>query len=140
MEHFLPAILNINLLVSAYMTGIIWLIQVLHYPLFLQIQAADFSNFHLKHTKVMGFLVGPVMCIELIVGLSLIILQFNYLTLLNFIFVSAIWGCTFFVSVPLHSQLTRNWDPDLIDRLIRTNWPRTALWTLKLILAFYLCR
>lgn len=51
--------------------------------------------------------------------------------LLPLLVVLAIWGCTFFLSVPLHAVLGKGKDAAVIRRLVNTNWPRTVLWTAK---------
>jgi hypothetical protein len=39
------------------------------------------------------------------------------------------------VSAPLHERLNAHFDPALLDRLIATNWIRTAAWTVRAGLA-----
>jgi hypothetical protein len=40
------------------------------------------------------------------------------------------WGVTFKFSVPLHRRITTGQDPVAAAQLlVRTNWPRTILWT-----------
>jgi hypothetical protein len=41
------------------------------------------------------------------------------------------YGTTAFVSVPLHERLTARFDAEALDRLVRTNWVRTAAWTAR---------
>lgn len=117
------------------MAGIIWVIQILHYPLFAEIKLQTFGAYHQKHSKVMGFLVGPAMIFELAAAIFFIFQQFNFITFFNLSIVIGIWGLTFFVSVRYHGQLARAFDLSVVHKLILTNWPRTFLWTLKLIVA-----
>ena len=41
------------------------------------------------------------------------------------------YGTTAFVSVPLHERLTARFDAEAHERLVRTNWIRTAAWTAR---------
>ena len=47
------------------MTGLIWLIQCVHYPLFAQVGAEAFQEYHARHTQWITPIVGPLMLIEL---------------------------------------------------------------------------
>ena len=46
------------------MTGLIWLIQCVHYP-FAQVGAEAFQDYHARHTQWITPIVGPLMLIEL---------------------------------------------------------------------------
>jgi hypothetical protein len=41
------------------------------------------------------------------------------------------WGITFLVSAPCHRILQEGKKTQMIDRLVRTNWWRTLLWTVS---------
>ena len=47
------------------MTGLIWLIQCVHYPLFAQVGAEAFQEYHARHTQWITPIVGPLMLVEL---------------------------------------------------------------------------
>ena len=49
-----------------------------------------------------------------------------------------IWLSTFAVQVPIHNRLAEGVNIDLIAKLVRTNWIRTAAWTLRGFTAGYL--
>lgn len=122
---------------AAYMCGVIWLIQLIHYPSFVSVEPSQFANFHHRHSAVMGVLVGPVMIVELLAGLWLVSQHAHVVSLANVVIVLLLWIFTFFVSVPLHNQLSAGFDLKVIHQLVLTNWPRTFLWTAKLALTSY---
>lgn len=127
-----------NIIVTSIMLGVILMIQWIHYPAFLWVAAHDFSVFHLQHTRVMGFIAGPLMISELALALiGLIYFQEigKWSLILNFSLVLLLWGMTFLKSVPLHSALSLGKDLDLINQLITTNWLRTIGWILKFVVA-----
>jgi hypothetical protein len=119
-----------HFLLCAYMTGVIWLIQLVHYPSFQRINAGEFRAFHSTHTRFLGLLVGPAMVGEL-VSAAVLASTWEPLWILNFALVLALWGATFFMSVPLHNTLAAGRDPRAMDRLVLTNWPRTCIWTVR---------
>ena len=48
--------------------------------------------------------------------------------------VIAIWAVTFFISVPCHASLGNVFTEQAYTKLCSTNWLRTALWTLEVVL------
>jgi hypothetical protein len=137
MSNFLTLI-TLQLISCAFMTGLIWTIQLLHYPAFKFIAEDQFKNFHLFHSRNITFIVLPIMLLELVTAIILAI-QFSYskIFLINIITLLLIWACTFFLSVPLHNSLSGSMNINVIDRLVLTNWPRTFLWSMRLILLAY---
>ncbi|MFM7552563.1 MAG: hypothetical protein ACKO7Q_06955, partial [Actinomycetota bacterium] len=43
--------------------------------------------------------------------------------------VATCWAVTVLLSVPAHARLSARYDAAALDRLVRTNWIRTAAWT-----------
>lgn len=132
-------ILKLNFCFTLYMTGLIWFVQVVHYPLFGQVGRADFLNYERRHTQLTFWVTAPTMILELITAAGLVYLALgNGLYWINFTGALLLWGVTFFVQVPLHNTLSQRHDPAQIQRLVRSNWIRTALWSLRAILLFIL--
>ena len=117
-----------------FMCGVLWIVQLILYPAFASIDPKQFEQFHFRHTNLMGVLVGPVMVIELFSSLFLMWEHRNLISALNLAIVIALWALTFFVSVPLHNKLVSGFDLETINKLVLTNWPRTILWTLRVVL------
>ena len=122
------------------MTGVIWIIQLIHYPSFRFIDFKEFSNFQKFHTTTITFVVGPMMTLEIFSALYLLILNnFSAYWIIQMIVLVAIWLCTAFLSVPLHTLLAQPHISD-IERLqvtqilVKTNWPRTLLWSFRSLL------
>jgi hypothetical protein len=127
---------NVSVFCSYYMTGMIWLIQFIGYPVLYDIDGKKFLKFHQRHTSAMSTLVGPIMVIELVAALFLAA-SLEAFWLLNFALVLILWGCTFVLSVPIHNRLSRLREDLQIQALIRSNWPRTFFWSFKSCLLFY---
>jgi hypothetical protein len=121
-----------------FMTGLIWLIQCIHYPSYKYIDPTKFSTYQNFHTTTITFIVGPVMVLEIFTGMSILFDQkLNALSSVNFIGLVLIWLATAFFSVPLHGKLSLGYDAVTIHSLISTNWIRTFFWTTRSFLIIY---
>jgi hypothetical protein len=129
-----PIILPFHVFACFFMTGLIWLIQIVHYPSFKYVDAGRFSGFHVFHSSRITWIVLPVMTLELLTGLALMVQSPDWFFISNFIGLVAIWLATALLSVPLHNRLSEEASVPVISRLILTNWPRTFLWTLRSLL------
>jgi hypothetical protein len=131
--------LNSNLLLvhaftCFFLTGLIWTIQLVHYPSFAFVDPKLFSEFSSFHGFRISLIVVPLMVIELITAGMLLGLHEGggkNLFTLNLIMVGLIWASTFFLSVPLHTKLSQGYDKSSIELLVLTNWPRTIIWSLR---------
>ena len=127
------AVLIAQVIGSVGMFGVIWVIQVVHYPLMRRIPDAAFVAYEAEHTRLISFVVGPLMALE---GLSVLAVFFFrppgvplWSTWVGGILEAIAISVTAFVSAPTHGRLESGPDAQLLDRLIRTNWIRTAAWT-----------
>lgn len=117
------------------MVGLIWTIQILHYPTFHYVMEDRFLKFHAFHSSRITFIVMPVMFIELISAIWLIVFfPHSQILNVNAMGVVGIWVATFFALVPLHSKLSVGKELQTLDRMVRNNWIRTLLWSVRLVL------
>lgn len=122
---------------SIFMTGVIWVIQRVHYPSFSYISKQDFVAYHNFHSFHITWIVAPVMIIELLTAAFMV--YENYYTefftkfLIVFLMTLILWIATFFLSVPCHSELSKDKSDRAIKKLVRTNWIRTIFWSVKSI-------
>lgn len=146
MIPFLPSpstLFLIQILTTAMMTGIIWFVQIVHYPLFTRIPKEGFIRYEQAHTVRTGWVVAPLMLLE--IGTALLLLVYPhggdplpirtsplYLAALGCLIM--IWLSTFLVQVPLHGILEKQPHQRAMIQLERTNWVRTSLWSLRMIL------
>jgi hypothetical protein len=120
-----------ELVVAAMLTGLIWTIQVVHYPLFAQVGREHFAAYEAAHTQTITLLVGPLMLAEVALGLAALFLAPSWLRAFAFGLVVVIWLSTAFLQVPLHTRLSSGFDADAQRALVATNWLRTASWSLR---------
>jgi hypothetical protein len=132
----LELIFLINGSTSIFLCGLIWVIQLVHYPSFHFVEESRFIEFQAFHTRRIDYIVMPLMSIEL--GTSAAMWWFsNYMELTSFGFyvVLLIWIATGLFSVPNHNKLEKAKDTAAIQALVNTNWIRTILWTMKAALS-----
>ena len=128
---------------SAAMCGIIWFVQVVHYPLFARIDGEGSQAFADDNQARTGRVVIPFMLIE---GLTAAALAWSpppavprWLTIVGLVLVVALWLSTALVQMPLHARLAREGHAsDTVAALVRSNWPRTLLWSLRAALAAWM--
>ena len=137
----LPHLLLLNFGLAAYLTGLIWMVQLVHYPGFARVEPAQFERFHREHSTRISWVVMAPMLLELgaagylawqgeALGAAA---RWGQLAL-----VLLVWASTFFITVPFHNRLARGYDYVAIDGLVRTNWPRTLAWTARVGLLGFL--
>jgi hypothetical protein len=116
------------------MVGVIWFVQVVHYPLLAMVGVDRAPEIAVEHQRRTGFVVGLPMAVEGVSTLLLLATRpagvFWILPWVAAVLLAVALGCTVMISVPLHAQMASKPTPDIGHRLERTNWPRTIAWTL----------
>jgi hypothetical protein len=115
--------------VSLPLVGLIWFVQVVHYPLFALVGPGEWGRFHDAHRFRTGLVVGAPMVAQLATAAALVLDRASALTVASLVLTLGVFAHTFFVAVPDHERLGRGHDPAVARRLARLNGVRTALWT-----------
>lgn len=138
MERFL---LISNIGATLFMTGVIWIIQLVQYPFFAHFDPASFTKYHDDYRFWITPVVAPAMLAELLTSILLIFFApasiDPKLLWAGLVLTLSIWFSTFFIQVPLHEKLARGFDQNTISALTNTNWIRTAAWSLRAVLVLY---
>lgn len=127
----------VHLAATILMTGLIWLVQVVHYPGFSLVGESHFKAYEAFHVTSITFVVLPLMLVEVATGGALLflagdkLLSGSSLMLVNLVLLGIIWASTFFLQVPIHSQLEVGFSQEAVARLVKTNWIRTIAWTFR---------
>lgn len=124
---------------ACFMTGVIWIVQVVHYPLFRKVGREAFNDYEASHTKLIGFIVIPAMLTELATGIYLLFSDFFsrtdfFLYLIASTLLLIIWLSTIFIQARQHSLLSSGYNIGNINSLVKYNWIRTAGWTVRTVL------
>jgi hypothetical protein len=122
-----------HLAATLMLTGLIWVVQVVHYPLFAFVGRESFAEYERRHQAAITWLVLPGMLVEAGSGLFLLWLLpageiWNCLVA-SAVLLAVIWLSTAFLQMPLHDRLSRGFSPMLHRSLVNSNWIRTAAWT-----------
>lgn len=117
------------------MAVLIWLVQIVIYPSFRHCDERGFRSWHESYTGRITFVVAPLMFAQLGLVAYITLQEGRLLDIAALTSCLVAWIATFAFSVPCHSALqARGRDLEIVERLIRTNWIRTAAWTAVLVL------
>ncbi len=124
------------------MTGVIWLVQIVHYPLFQFVGDARYGEFHRAHMNWITYVVAPLMVTEAVTAVLILFYpppnSDSRVLWLALVLVGVVWASTFFLQVPLHEKLANGFDAGVHRTLVNTNWIRTVAWTLRSALVLWL--
>lgn len=127
----------VHLAATWWMLGLIWMVQVVHYPLFAEVGELAFAHYENEHRRLITWIVLAPMVIEL--GGAYYFWRVPPLGLpkrelfIAGLLVAVIWFSTAFLQVPAHQALALGFDGSVHDRLVTSNWIRTFAWTLRAI-------
>lgn len=114
---------------------LIWLVQLIIYPSFSSIDAADFSAWHRSYIKRIVVVVAPLMLAQLFLACLTFLNNRNLPGLVMLAGILLIWLASLTLSLPCHRRLQREGkDNNTIQRLVRTNWIRTVLWSIVFLI------
>jgi hypothetical protein len=123
-----------NTIAVAFMCGLHWFVQVVHYPLFGAVGKADFPVYHEQHsTRTTYVVIGPMVAD---LGTSAW-LAFSHpsalgsaLPIIGLALALITWASTGLLQVPRHEELASGFDETVHRRLVSSSWVRTVAWTL----------
>lgn len=126
-------IFKLQLFSTLLLTGLIITVQFIHYPLWQYVSKERMIAFEKRHQKLITPIVSSLMIVEAITAFFLLD-GLKPLYIINFMALCGIWLSTFFLQVPMHYNLVHGVDLDRsIEKLIKTNYIRTFLWTFRAI-------
>jgi hypothetical protein len=131
-----------QLAATLYMTGLIWFVQVVHYPLFnLAFSPQNplgFVAYANQHSMRTTWVVAPAMLVEFVTAAALVLYPVPVncswakpVAWFGFGLVVVLWLATAFLSVPQHHKLATGFNANAYTVLVSTNWVRTAAWSLR---------
>jgi uncharacterized membrane protein len=120
------------------MVGLIWFVQIVHYPLFAQVGPDRFATYETAHNRLTTWVVGLPMLIEVVTACMLVLMKPEHIPSgyiwSGVLLVAIIWGSTALLQVPQHEILTHGFAVDAHRVLVTSNWIRTIAWTLRGVL------
>ena len=127
--------LILHLIATSVMVGVIWVIQLVHYPSFHFVELKQYTTFQRFHMARISYVVIPAMLTELFTLILFVISmdQIDTLVVASAILLIFIWLMTAVFFSGVHQKLTLGYDQTVVDKLVKLNWGRTLLWTLRLL-------
>lgn len=120
------------------MVGLIWFVQIVHYPLFANVGSAEFTSYEQLHQRLTTWVVAPLMFAELGTAIYLCAVRPDWLPAwqvwLGAALVAAIWFSTACLQVPAHEALSADFSAEQHAKLVSTNWIRTIAWSIRGVL------
>ena len=128
-------VLLAHLAVTLFMVGVIWFVQVVHYPLFAKVGSEKFVSYSEAHSRLTTYVVGPPMLVEAATALLLVFRRPEGVplaaALFGLVLVVLIWLSTTLLQVPRHTTLGSGFDRRAWSGLVLSNWVRTAAWSVR---------
>jgi len=135
----MEVLLALHALATIMMAGLIWFVQLVHYPLFALVEASNLVRYEREHTRRVTWIVAPLMGLEALTAVALVFLvsgtALRVVAIAGLLLVAIIWASTAFLQVPCHRKLSAGYDLSTTRRLVTTNWLRTWAWTARACLA-----
>lgn len=131
----LQFVLGSHFAATLFMTGVIWFVQVVHYPMMDAAERENYPEHQRRHQTLTSYVVGPVMLFELATAIALLYLTWTAgmptWALANLLLLAVTWISTFLIQVPCHERLAKGFSREAHRRLVKTNWIRTVAWTFR---------
>jgi hypothetical protein len=128
-------LLVVQLAATWTMVGIIWFVQVVHYPLFARVDGPGSGEYAVENQRRTTWVVGLPMAVEGVTALWLVASPpeelGRMLPLVGLGLLALVLGSTVLVQVPGHARLVAGHDAETVRRLVAGNWVRTAGWTAR---------
>ncbi len=126
------------------MVGLIWFVQVVHYPMMADVGKVDFAKYEEIHQSRTTWVVAPFMLAEAITAIWL--WRFSpdnvpgHLALIGVVLLAIVWGSTCALQVPAHARLATGFDVASHQFLVTSNWIRTFAWSARGAVAILIFR
>lgn len=133
MNIFTNPLISWQIALSAYMTGLVFFVQICQYPLFKWVGEDNFKEYHRRYVNRTALPIALPMILEMILGASWA-LSGDKIALGNMALLIVIWFVTFAWSVPCHNKLQSGFQEKAWKSLLRSNAIRAILWFVKTLL------
>ena len=127
------SLLLLNAAAVLLMTGVIWFVQLVHYPLFGSVGGDQWRSYHSEHSRRTTWVVVAPMTVDLATSIALVAAVpagvSPALVVAGAVAAVVTWGATGLLAVPAHRRLSNGWHAGVGRRLTSTNWVRTTAWS-----------
>ena len=134
--------LLINVAAVLFMTGFIWTMQLVHYPLLDRVGTEAFPAYETDHNRLFFLVAGPGIILTLASGILLLFSRPPQVPLLavvvGLLLFAVIVVSTALFQAPQHAALGNGFDRGAYEFLLKTNWIRTTAWSAYALLGLWL--
>lgn len=127
---------------TLYMAGLIWFVQLVHYPLMAKVGHEHYDDYQRHHERRTTLAVAPAMILEMATAVWLVMATPEWiapwLTWLGLGLLILIWLSTALLQVPCHKKLGVGFDETAHRKLVASNWIRTALWSIRCTIVLWM--
>lgn len=142
MNHLRIATLLLQSAATLTLVGLIWFVQIVHYPLFARVGDSQFVSYEVDHQRLTARVVAPLMLAEIAAATLLVWSRppgvSRWPTWVGLVLIVTIWLLTVLVHVPQHTALALSFDARVQQDLVRDNWWRTGAWTARGLLVLFM--
>ena len=130
-----PIMIFAHVSATWFMVGLIWFVQIVHYPLMRYVGSGEFVKYEQLHSSLTTWVVGPAMLIEVATLAWLLcfhppVVSRSWLGA-SALLLAIIWISTQAIQVRCHAELCQRWESAIHARLVTSNWIRTIAWSLR---------
>ncbi|MEO0491810.1 MAG: hypothetical protein AAF081_00185 [Actinomycetota bacterium] len=134
-DRTLAATVAVHAAATMAMVGLIWTVQVVHYPLFENVGADAYPAYQSRHIDRIGALLVVPWGLEGLSIVALVVLAkdrtMRTLAIAGAALMGLILVVTMIWAAPVHGELLDGFDPEQHDTLMTSNLVRTLLWTAR---------
>lgn len=131
-------VLLLDVIASWTMVGLIWFVQVVHYPLLAVVPVEAARSVAVVHQRRTAWVVMAPMAVQGFASLALLkwvpVGVDQWMPWVSAACVGIALLSTVLLSVPRHARMAENPTSTIGHELVMTNWPRTIAWSLSGIL------
>ena len=141
-DQLAAVVLLANVASTLMLVGLIWFVQLVHYPQFAQVGPEHFVEYEATHVRATTLVVALPMLVE---ALTAAVLAWRppspdlaVACWAGLALVIGIWSSTASLQVPRHNELAKQFDPVAHRRLVLSNWLRTVGWSMRGALVLFM--
>jgi hypothetical protein len=114
---------------------LIWLVQIIIYPSFRYVDVEKFDFWHTRYMGLITYFVAPLMLLQIVLTTYQLYYNFDWILFVSTVCIGLVWLSTAILSIPCHTSLQQSgFHLPTIEKLIATNWYRTILWTVVVLI------
>ena len=114
------------------LAGLLWHVQLVRYPRFLQVTPDEFPRHPLNHCVRISAQILPMVMLEAATAGWLLYAGERHPLFLAAVAIMAVnWLSTALIQAPIHLRLMSRYNPDWLRLLLASNWVRTVGWTAR---------